>query len=81
MNDNRDALLSAIRDAWASVQKNRGLRAKLANSLTKRLEQVIKKKGGCANYYIIIIIIISVVRDWLTHITWGKGRFRQIYSS
>ncbi len=48
--DSRDSLLSAIRVAWASVQKDRGLRDKLANSLTKRLKQVVEKKGGCANY-------------------------------
>jgi len=46
---NTDSLLVAIQHAWEAFQADRGLRAKLVESMTDRLTQVVRNKGDCAN--------------------------------
>jgi hypothetical protein len=44
------SLLTAINAAWASFQADKALRARLVESMTDRLEQVVKRKGGSADF-------------------------------
>jgi arginine repressor len=44
------ALKQAVTAAWARVQQNKQLRAKLVGSMTKRLQQVVERKGGWADF-------------------------------
>lgn len=48
--DNAASLRAAIEGAWASVQADRVLRDRLAQSMTRRLEQVVERKGRPADF-------------------------------
>ena len=46
----KDSLYAGIRSAWAEVQSNQGLRAKLVASMPERLRDVVRKNGGFSKY-------------------------------
>jgi hypothetical protein len=45
-----ESLLAAIEAAWAMIRIDRGLRQNLVDSMTCRLQQVIKRKGDWADF-------------------------------
>ena len=47
---NEESLYAAIEAAWATIRADRGLRERLVNSMTGRLQQVIKRKGDWADF-------------------------------
>ena len=45
-----DSLSAAIRSAWATIQMDRGLRKNLIGSMSRRLKQVVERKGEPADF-------------------------------
>ena len=45
-----ESLLAAIEAAWAMIRADRSLRQNLVDSMTRRLQQVIKRKGDWADF-------------------------------
>ncbi len=47
---NEESLHAAIEAAWATIRADRGFRQRLVNSMTGRLQQVIKRNGDWADF-------------------------------
>ena len=44
--DSKDALLEAVKAAWDSIRSNHTMRQHLVDSMTRRLQEVVRMKGG-----------------------------------
>lgn len=47
---NTDSLIAAVNAAWAEIQQNKGLRRKLVSSMSKRLAEVVGRRGDWISY-------------------------------
>ena len=48
--NSKDALLEAVKSAWNQVTSNHSMRQHLVDSMTRRLQAVVKAQGGRKKY-------------------------------